>query len=79
VDTPEPDWSNIQVVHSFEEAERLDREEIWAMTPDQRMQMLEILRRRVYGYVEPEARPPRTLPEPLKSQNLLKNRKVAIT
>lgn len=43
-----PEWK-LEVLHSFEEAERLDREEMWAMTPNERMALLEELRRSWYG------------------------------
>lgn len=48
-----PEWK-LEVVHGFEEAERRDREEMWAMTPDERMALVEELRRCWYGDTEDE-------------------------
>lgn len=42
--------------HSFAEAERWDREQMWAMTPDERMEIARILRDRAYGPDEPDVR-----------------------
>lgn len=42
------------MLQSFEEAERRDREEMWAMTPDERMALVEELRRSWYGDAEDE-------------------------
>jgi len=49
-----PDWK-LEVLHSFKEAERRDLEEMWAMTPDERMQLIEELRRNWYGDTEAES------------------------
>ena len=48
-----PEWK-LEVLQSFEEAERRDREEMWAMTPDERMALVEELRRSWYGDAEDE-------------------------
>ena len=45
----------LEVLHSFEEAERKDREEMWAMSPDERMALIEVLRRSWYGDAETES------------------------
>ncbi|GAB4361338.1 MAG: hypothetical protein OHK0021_05450 [Bryobacter sp.] len=49
-----PKFGKLEVVHSFAEAERCDREEMWALTPDERMAILEDLRRRWYGQFRSE-------------------------
>jgi hypothetical protein len=41
--------ARIVVVDSFEEADRQDRELFWSMTPLQRWEIMEELRRRNYG------------------------------
>lgn len=41
---------------SFAEADRWDREQVWAMTPDERLRILRILRERVYGKDAPDVR-----------------------
>lgn len=43
-----PEWK-LEVLQGFEEAERRDREEMWAMTPNERMALLAELRRSWYG------------------------------
>jgi hypothetical protein len=35
----------LEVVHSFKDAERRDLDEAWAMSPDERMTLVEELRR----------------------------------
>jgi hypothetical protein len=42
--------------HSFAEAERWDREQMWAMTPDERIEIARILRDRAYGPDAPDVR-----------------------
>ena len=44
------DRSAVSVASSFEEAERLDREYWWRLTPVQRLQALEFSRQVAYGY-----------------------------
>lgn len=44
------------VAHSFEEAERWDREQMWAMTPEERYEIARILRERFYGSNAPDVR-----------------------
>jgi hypothetical protein len=44
------DRSAVSVVSSFEEADRLDREYWWQLTPEQRLQALEFSRQVAYGY-----------------------------
>jgi hypothetical protein len=41
---------------SFEDAARHDREQMWAMTPDERMAIARVLRERVYGADAPDVR-----------------------
>lgn len=41
---------------SFAEADRWDREQMWAMTPDERMAIAKELRDRVYGKDAPDVR-----------------------
>ena len=41
---------------SFAEAEQWDRQQMWAMTPDERMQIAKELRDRVYGTDVPDVR-----------------------
>ena len=55
-----PYWK-LEVLHSFEEAERKDREEMWAMAPDERMALIEELRRSWYGDAETESEFPGVL------------------
>lgn len=45
----------LDVFHSFEEAERRDLEEMWAMMPDERMALVEELRRSWWGDTEDES------------------------
>jgi hypothetical protein len=45
----------LEVLHSFQEAERRDLEEMWAMSPDERMTLIEELRRSWYGDAEAES------------------------
>jgi hypothetical protein len=47
---PRLDKSAISVVHSFAEADRIDREYWWTLTPIQRLQALELSRQVAYGY-----------------------------
>jgi hypothetical protein len=47
---PRLDRSAISTADSFEEADRLDREDWWTKTPLQRMQALELVRQVAYGY-----------------------------
>ncbi len=42
--------------HSFADAERWDREQMWSMTPDERIEIACILRERVYGTDAPDVR-----------------------
>ncbi|MBK9384280.1 MAG: hypothetical protein IPN34_05595 [Planctomycetes bacterium] len=44
------------VARSFEEAERWDREQMLAMTPEERLTIARILRERVYGTDCPDVR-----------------------
>ena len=44
----------LEVLHSFKEAERRDLAEMWAMSPDERMVLIEELRRSWYGDAETE-------------------------
>ncbi len=44
------------LAHSFEEAERWSREQMWAMTPEERMEIARVLRDRVYGKDAPDVR-----------------------
>lgn len=41
---------------SFAEAERWDREQMWAMTPEERLEVARILRERAYGPDAPDVR-----------------------
>ena len=41
---------------SFAEAARWDREQMWAMTPDERLAIAKVLRERVYGKDAPDVR-----------------------
>jgi hypothetical protein len=41
---------------SFEEAARWDREQQWAMTPEERLEIARILRERAYGADAPDVR-----------------------
>lgn len=41
---------------SYAEAERWDREQSWAMTPDERLRILRTLQERVYGRQVPDVR-----------------------
>ena len=41
---------------SFEEAEQWDREQSWAMTVDERLQALRVLRERFYSSNAPDVR-----------------------
>ena len=41
---------------SFEDAARWDREQQWAMTPDERIEIARTLRERVYGKDAPDVR-----------------------
>lgn len=45
----------LEVLYSFREAERRDLHEMWAMTPDERMILIEELRRSWYGATEDES------------------------
>jgi hypothetical protein len=47
---PPLDRSAVSVVSSFDEADRLDREYWWSLTPQARMQALELSRAVAYGY-----------------------------
>ncbi|HEX5050834.1 MAG TPA: hypothetical protein VFZ65_03600 [Planctomycetota bacterium] len=42
--------------HSFAEAERWDREQMWAMTPEERLEAARVLRERAYGQDAPDVR-----------------------
>jgi hypothetical protein len=42
--------------HSFAEAEEWDRQQMWAMTPDERMEVARILRERAFGADQPDVR-----------------------
>jgi hypothetical protein len=44
------DRSAFSIVHSFEEADQLDRAYSWSKTPEQRMQALEFNRQVAFGY-----------------------------
>jgi len=48
-------YLKLEVLHSFKEAERRDLEEMWAMSPDERMALIEELRRSWYGDAETES------------------------
>jgi len=41
---------------SFAETERWDREQSWALTPDERLRILRVLCERVYGKEAPDVR-----------------------
>lgn len=41
---------------SFEDADRWDKEQQWAMTPDERLAIAKILRERFYGRDTPDVR-----------------------
>lgn len=41
---------------SFAEAEEWDRQQMWAMTPDERIEIARMLRDRVYGTDVPDVR-----------------------
>ncbi len=41
---------------SFAEADRWDREQSWALTPDERLKILRVLQERVYGKDAPDVR-----------------------
>lgn len=41
---------------SFAEADRWDREQSWALTPDERLRILRVLQERVYGRDAPDVR-----------------------
>ena len=45
----------LEVLHSFKEAERRDLEEMWAMPAEERMALIEELRRSWYGDAETES------------------------
>lgn len=45
----------LNVLHSFQEAERRDLEAMWAVSPDERMTIIEELRRSWYGDTEAES------------------------
>ena len=45
----------LEILPSFKEAERRDLEEMWAMSPDERMALIEELRRNWYGDTETES------------------------
>jgi hypothetical protein len=42
--------------HSFADAERWDREQMWAMTPDERIEIASILRERAFSSDAPDVR-----------------------
>ena len=42
--------------HSFADAERWDLEQMWAMTPEERLEAARILRERAYGPDAPDVR-----------------------
>jgi len=42
--------------HSFAEAERWNLKQLWAMTPEQRLEIAKVLRDRVYGADAPDVR-----------------------
>ncbi|HEX6811352.1 MAG TPA: hypothetical protein VF384_07005 [Planctomycetota bacterium] len=42
--------------NSFAEAERWNLKQLWAMTPDERMEIARILKERVYGADAPDIR-----------------------
>ena len=44
----------LEVLRSFREAEQRDREEMWALSRDERMALIEELRRSWYGDTEVE-------------------------
>jgi len=44
------------LAHSFEEAERWSLQQMWAMTPDERLEIARVLRERVYGTDAPDVR-----------------------
>lgn len=41
---------------SFADAAAWDREQMWAMTPDERLEIARVLRERVYGADAPDVR-----------------------
>ncbi len=60
---PKMDRKVMTVVHSFEEAERQDREYWLSVTPQERMRALELIRQIAFGYGNgrPFPRVPRVL------------------
>ncbi len=42
--------------HSFAEAAEWDRQQMWAMTPDERIEVARILRERAWGTDQPDVR-----------------------
>ena len=42
--------------HSFAEAQQWSLQQMWAMTPDERLEIAKILRDRVYGADAPDVR-----------------------
>jgi hypothetical protein len=55
MDQPSGDWprldrSAVSIVSSFQDADRLDRESWWRLTPQERLQAMEFSRQVAYGY-----------------------------